>query len=353
VHDVDVHHGWSTRAQLGPYLEQVYRERFLGSGLGAGVRMAGDNGVRGYREDALVDGKPPEGRAVVTGSQELTRAQLLDGCDVGWALLTGGQMYATSCHPDVDYANALTRAFNDFTVDHWLAADERFRFALAINARDPEWSAEEIARLGDHPQVVAVLLPGGALMPYGQRFYRAIHEACVERGLVLAIHYGTEGQGVNPPPTPAGFPSRFAEASLLRASLLQVHFTSFVFEGVFERHPAIKLAMLEGGFSWVPPYLWYLDQTWAEVRVQTPWVKRHPSEYILENVRFGARPLDAPIPDSALRDILDWMQADTTLMFASDYPRWDWTAPATAFGTATDPVRERILAGNATEFFRA
>jgi predicted TIM-barrel fold metal-dependent hydrolase len=189
VHDVDVHHGWAAKADLAQFLddEPVHRERFLGSGLGAGVRMAGDQGVRGWRADSLVDGKPPDGRAVVSASPALVREQLLDGCGVGWALLTGGQMYATSCHPDIDYANALARAFNDFTVSQWLASDERFRFAIAVNAHDPEWSAAEIRRLGENPNVVAVLLPGGALMPYGQRFYRPIHEACVEHDLVLAI----------------------------------------------------------------------------------------------------------------------------------------------------------------------
>ena len=32
-------------------------------------------------------------------------------------------------------------AFNDFTVEHWLAADARFRGALSVNARDPEGAA--------------------------------------------------------------------------------------------------------------------------------------------------------------------------------------------------------------------
>jgi predicted TIM-barrel fold metal-dependent hydrolase len=355
VHDVDVHHGWARRADLAPYLsaDPVHQERFLGSGLGAGVRMSGDKGVRGWREDALADGKPPEGRAVVTASPELVREQLLDGCGVEWALLTGGQMYATSCHPDSDYANALSRAFNDFTTEQWLAADSRLRCAITVNARDPEWSAAEIRRMAAERQVVAVLLPGGSLMPYGQRFYRPIHEACVEHDLVLAIHYGTEGTGVNPPPTPVGFPSRFAEASLMRANLLQVHFSSFIFEGVFERLPGLKLLMLEGGFTWVPPYLWHLDQTWAEVRIQTPWVSRYPSEYVIESVRVGSRPFDGPTPDGPLLDVLEWMEAGKTLLFASDYPRWDWTDPATTFEIAPAPLRERILAGNATDFFRS
>jgi predicted TIM-barrel fold metal-dependent hydrolase len=262
-------------------------------------------------------------------------------------------MYPTSCHPDIEYANALARAFNDFSIERWLAADDRFRLALTVDARDPDWSAGEIARLGGHPQVVAVLLPAGSLMPYGQRFFRALHEACVEHDLVLAIHYGTEGYGVNPPPTPAGFPTHRAETVLARTSVLQAQFTSFVFEGVFERLPDLKVAVLEGGFGWVAPYLWYLDQTWVEVRIQTPWVKRLPTEYVRRSVRFGARPFEGAMPNDALADVLEWMHAGETLLFTSDYPRWDWTKPANAFPTAGRSLRERVLAGNARDFFRA
>ncbi len=196
VYDTDVHHGWNSKADLVPYLDQDVRERFDKYGVDAPlVGVSNPGGVRGYRADVLVDGKVPDGWAgVAAPNAELTREQLLDGCGVDWALLTGGPVGAATLHDDIDYANALIRAFNDFTLEQWLAKDDRYRYALAINQRDPDAAVAEIERLGDHPGVVGVITMGGSAVPFGQRFYRRVHEACVERDLVWAIHFGSEGK---------------------------------------------------------------------------------------------------------------------------------------------------------------
>jgi predicted TIM-barrel fold metal-dependent hydrolase len=354
VYDTDVHHGWMAKTDLLPYLDPEYHDRFTKYGIDASLmQMANNGGVRGYRADVLVDGKVPDGTGVAAPSAEITRDQLLDGVGIDWALLTSGPVAASTFHPELEYSNALARAFNDFTVERWLAVDGRFRYALSVNPRDPEAAVEEIDRLGDHPAVVGVMFLGGAPMPYGQRFYRPIHEACVERNLVWSIHFGSEGQSVNAPPSAAGYPSYYGEMRANRASSYKAHLASFVFEGVFERYPTFKVAMLEAGFAWVPAFLWSMDQAWAETGDQTPWVRRPPSEYVFENVRFASQPEDEPRPKDGLAKILEWMHADRTLMFATDYPHWDWDDPAETFKTLPPKLKERIFSKNAMEFFRS
>lgn len=352
IHDADVHHGFGARDDLIPYIADVHRERFATYGLGAGLQPGSDRGDRGYRQDALAGGKVADGGAVVSTSPDLARAQLLDGCGIGWALLTGGQLMLAPAHSDRAYANALVSAFNEFSVERWLGADERFRLALAVNPRDPAAASAEIARHASNPRVVAVVLPAGAMMPYGQRVYEPIHSACVEHDLVLCIHPGSEGLGVNPAPTPTGYPSYYAETVLARLPPLQVHVASFVFEGVFSTRPELKVAVLEGGYTWVAPYLWYMDQSWEALRPQTPWVERHPSEYVLERVRFTTRPAEPAVPDDAIAATLRWMKADETLLFASDYPRWDWSDPALLPAPFRGTLHERIVGANASQFFR-
>jgi predicted TIM-barrel fold metal-dependent hydrolase len=141
------------------------------------------------------------------------------------------------------------------------------------------------------------------------------------------------------------------EARQARPSFYQAHISSFVFEGVFERYPMLKVAALEGGFAWVPSYLWRMDADWKGLRPQTPWVKRPPSEYVLEHVRFASQPADEPDPPEALGSILEWMHAEQTLMFASDYPHWDWDDPAQTFARLDDTLRTRIMSDNARETF--
>ncbi|MEZ5866865.1 MAG: amidohydrolase family protein [Geminicoccaceae bacterium] len=129
-------------------------------------------------------------------------ARLLDQLDIELALLTGGPG---------QLASAICRAFNGFWIGHWLANDSRFRLALHINSQDPARAAAEIDRLGSHPGVCAIMLGCGAPRPFGSRFYHPIYEACVRNGLAVAMHFGGEGAGLNPPPSAAGYPSYSTE----------------------------------------------------------------------------------------------------------------------------------------------
>ncbi|HEV7213572.1 MAG TPA: amidohydrolase, partial [Chloroflexota bacterium] len=148
IFDTDIHHSFQKAADLNPYLPKIYQEKLADYGMGGGgISYANNGGVKGYRADALEDGKAPPGGGVNAVDPEQVRHQLLDGCGITIGLLTGGSMYGVPSGTDLDYANALCRAFNDFTIEHWLSTDSRFRFAMAVNAEDPAEAAREIDRL--------------------------------------------------------------------------------------------------------------------------------------------------------------------------------------------------------------
>jgi predicted TIM-barrel fold metal-dependent hydrolase len=195
-------------------------------------------------------------------------------------------------------------------------------------------------------------MPCGSPHPFGQRFYHPIYEACERHGLVVALHFNGEGSGINPPPTSAGYPSYYIEMRLARPPFYQVHLASFIFEGVFEKFPSLKVAMLESGFGWVPSFRWRMDQEWKGLRNQTPWVKKLPSEYIREHIRFASQPVEEPADKEALSKLIEWMDGEQTLMFSSDYPHWDWDDPAVTFSTLSKELRQRIFVDNAQETFR-
>lgn len=349
--DTDIHHGIRSSKDLVPYLSRVNADRYSSYGAGGGGNLyAYNGGVRGYRAD-VVDGQSPGGLGAAATNIEMTISDLMDGCEVDIGLLTGSSMYSAAAMPDVDYSSALCRAFNDFTIEHWLTRDSRFRFAMAICPQDPPQAAAEIDRIGSHPGVVAIILPCGAPRAFGQRFYHPIFEACARNNLTVALHFATEGTGINPPPTSAGYPTYYVEARQARPAFYQAHLASLVFEGWFEKFPTLKVAMLEGGFAWVPPYLWKMDQDWKALRWQVPWVKRLPSEYVLERVRFATQPIEEPNPASALLPIIEWMDGKNTLMFASDYPHWDWDDPRQTLTQLPTETRQRVFVDNALDTF--
>jgi len=120
---------------------------------------------------------------------------------------------------------------------------------------------------------------------------------------------------------------------------------------VFERFPSLMVVIAEGGFAWLPDVMWRLDKDWRSVRDEVPWVKRLPSEYILDRVRFTTQPFPEPDDPEQLRAICEIVQAERTLLFSSDYPHWDFDNPLTAFSFFPADLKQRIFVDNAVELY--
>ena len=177
--DCDVHQSIKAPEDLFPYLPRVYREHAREQGLclpGSGYFNVARDACR--TDLATCDGPAAafDGRKL-GDDYDLLRTEHLDLWQVDYALLTGSSVYGASVIPDPDFAAALCSAFNDWTLEHWVAKDARLLMALAISTSDPRLAVAEIDRLGDHPQVKAIMLPTGSRMPYGNRHYHPIWEA--------------------------------------------------------------------------------------------------------------------------------------------------------------------------------
>lgn len=345
--DCDVHHQFDKPEVLFPYLPRHYIEWIKDFGaMMPGIGYTNMPGS-GARVD-LWDGKDINPATV----PEVAITDHLDRYGIDIAILTGGP-YSAAVHPDVDYAAAYCRAFNLWTEQEWTAKDARFRASIHIAPTDPEQAAAEIDRLGEHPAFVQVLMPAGARMPFGNRFYHPIYAAAERHGLPICIHFGAEGAGVSAPPTAAGFPSYYLEMRMARPQIAMAHTTSLICEGVFEKFPGLKFLFIEHDVFWVPGLMWHMDGDWKSLRDYTPWVKKLPSEYLRQHIRFGSQPLPNVPTKADLKTFLQWMWADETLVFASDYPHWDWDEPST-FLTGVDPaLRQKVMYGNAKELYGA
>ena len=343
--DCDVHHRHAESSDLFPYLPKHYVEYIKDFGdmmpaLGH-TNMPG----KGARTDLWVDTDTNP-----SVQPEIAREKHLDTYDVDIAVLTGGP-YAAAVHSDPDYAAAYCRAFNDWTLEHWVGTDDRFRASIHIAPQDPALAVAEIKRLGDRSEFVQVLMPAGARMPFGNRHYHPIYAACEEYGLPVCVHFGAEGSGIASSPTAAGYPTYYLEMRMARPQIAMAHVASLICEGVFEKFPGFRFLFIEHDFFWVPGLMWHMDGDWKALRDYTPWIKRLPSEYLREHIRFGSQPMPNTPTPADLKTLLNWLHADEVMVFASDYPHWDWDEPS-AFLTGYDEAfRQKILVDNSRQLY--
>jgi predicted TIM-barrel fold metal-dependent hydrolase len=157
--------------------------------------------------------------------------------------------------------------------------------------------------------------------------------------------------GINVQPSP-GYPTHYIEWHTCLSLGFQSHLVSFITEGVFERFPEFRIVLVEGGVSWLPALMWRLDAEYKALRFEVPWLKQRPSEYLRDHVRMTSQPLERPDNDKQLLQVLEMMDAEHILMFASDYPHWDFDSPRHAFPKLPELMQRRIFSDNAREFYK-
>jgi predicted TIM-barrel fold metal-dependent hydrolase len=244
----------------------------------------------------------------------------------------------------------MSSAVNNWMIAEWLEREPRLRGSIVVPSRVPEMAAQEIDRVGGHPGMVQVFLPVVSEAPYGHRRYWPIFEAAVKHDLVVSLQFG--GSPGNPP-TGAGWPSYYLEEYAAMAQVFQTQILNLCIEGVFDHFPTLRIAMIEGGWTWLPSLMWRIDKDWKGLRREVPWNTQAPSEYIREKMRFSLQPLDAAPDPKHMLMLIDQLGSDDLLMFSTDYPHWQFDTPEEAVPAGLPPgLRRKILSENARSFYR-
>jgi len=153
-----------------------------------------------------------------------------------------------------------------------------------------------------------------------------------------------------PTPPETGPPSFFWEAHALLCETGMGHVASLIAHGVFEKLPTLRFVLIECGVAWLPAILWRLDADWKALRKETPWLDRLPSEVAREHIRLTTQPLEQPKDIRHLWSALEAIDGERTLLFATDYPHWDFDDPERVRIPAA--WRDRVLRENARELYR-
>ena len=343
--DTDIHNDLPSLNELRPYLAREYHP-WLENGGPAFARRYYTNTGSGVMDDSI-----REEDGLAAGDPDWTVKQLMVKYKIDLGILTGTMTSAVSIDYNSRFLAAIASAYNDWTLEKWVRPYDCFKGSIIVTPQDTELAAREIHRLGDDPGMVQVLLASAARIPYGQRCYWPLYEAAVQYDLPVAIHVGAEGTGIANPPTGVGYPTTYLEFHTDHSQTMMAHCVSLITEGTFERFPTLKFAFIEGGTCWAPYIMGRLDRMYPALKAETPYMKRKPSEYILSNCYFSTQPIEEPDNHQHLLQLLAMMHAEKTVVFASDYPHWDFDNPILAFTHFPADLKRRIFVDNALEMY--
>jgi uncharacterized protein len=300
--------------------------------------------ARGMRVDSAINGLPPGSDAVITADHLLKRNK------IGRAMLLSGSLLGLGGIADPAVATVLASAYNEWMCEQWLQVDNRFRGAILVPPQNIEAAVAEINRMANRPGIASVFVPlYGVAM--GDRRYWPIYRAAREHQLTVVTHpSGTENMYPRAPRF-ALDPTYFLEWHTLLSQVTEANVVSMICHGVFEEFPELKVVFVEGGFGWVPGTMWKLDRNWTSTRDDLPWLRKPPSEYLMEHIRFTTQPLPEPPTTEMLVNMLGMIYAERTLLFSSDYPHWDFDDPTAALAGIPAALRQRILIDNPLEAY--
>ena len=131
-----------------------------------------------------------------------------------------------------------------------------------------------------------------------------------------------------------------------------LHCTNWVVNGMGERFPKLPVIWIEAGLAWVPFLMQRLDHEYMLRPSEAPLLKKKPSDY-MRDMFYSSQPME--IQDyGAMECTFRMMNAETQLLYSSDYPHWDFDLPSTIWDLPflSEKAKHNILGGTAARLFK-
>ena len=118
-----------------------------------------------------------------------------------------------------------------------------------------------------------------------------------------------------------------------------------------EARHALLVVWIESGLAWVPFLMQRLDSEYMMRSSEAPLLRRKPSEYMAE-MYYTSQPLERSNM-KLTQATFEAINADTQLLFASDWPHWDFDLPSsiTSLPFLDAEAKRNILGLNAARLF--
>jgi len=272
----------------------------------------------------------------------------MDAMGVDYACLFPTGMLNIGLHPQKEMEVELCWAYNRWLTEKVLPeSDGRIYSALCLPFSDPDESLRQVETFGDRKGVTGFMVTTVRHLPVYDNAYMKVYRAMEERGLALSFHSGPNWGDHT-------FKScnRFLSAHALGFTWYNIlHLTNWVVNGMGERFPKLPVIWIEAGLAWVPFLMQRLDHEYMLRSSECPLLKKKPSDY-MRDMYYSSQPMEIQDMD-ALKTTFRMINAETQLLYSSDYPHWDFDLPSTIYDLPflSEKARHNILGGNAARLF--
>ena len=271
----------------------------------------------------------------------------MDALGLDYQIVFPTPMLTLGMHPQDEIEAALGSAYNRWLVERILPEEDRLKGLLYLPFNTPEACVEEVRRHGHVDGIVGFTICSTRNKPVHHNSYMKLYSLIEETGKPLAFHSGFNWND----PSFLQLNRFISMHALSFVHYNLIHMTNWIINGLPERFPKLPVLWVESGLAWIPYLMQRLDHEYQMRSCEAPLLKKLPSDY-MRDMFYTSQPLEKTNL-RLLQATMDAFNADTQLLYASDWPHWDFDPPSaiTSLPFLNEQSKRNILGLNAARVF--
>jgi Predicted metal-dependent hydrolase of the TIM-barrel fold len=271
----------------------------------------------------------------------------MDAMGLDYQVVFPSAMLLLGMHPQDEVEVVLARAYNRWMIETILPQDDRLKGLLYLPYNTPEVCEELVEKYVNEDNIIGFTVCSTRNNPVHADCYMRLYSMIQDSGKPLAFHSGYHWGD----PSFAQLNRFLSMHALSFTHYNQIHVTNWLINAMPERFPKIKMLWVESGLAWIPFLMQRLDHEVLMRPSEAPGLKRLPSEYMRE-MYYTTQPMertDMKLLESSMYSF----NAETQLLYSSDWPHWDWDPPQTItrLPFLSDQAKRNIMGLNAARIF--
>ncbi len=251
----------------------------------------------------------------------------------------------------LDLTVALCRAFNDWAGDFCAVEPDRLFGPAVLPQMDVSEAMAEAVRVAEKRPMQAVIFRPNPVAgrTLDHPAFAPLWSLLEELDVPLVLHEGTT-QDV-PQVGNDRYDNFMFRHIISHAFEQQMALMSLICGGVLERHPGLRVLIVEAGIGWVPYWIDRLDHHIEQWGFASAPLELKPSEYFARQCFVAADAEEFMLPQVIS------LVGDDNLCFSTDYPHPDHpfegvVAELTQRTDLSEESKRKILADNAARLFK-